>query len=245
MNNIELWKENFYEYYCKFDTMDSAIERKYWHSIRVMNLCGELAIYNKLSNKDIEIAILIGLLHDISRFYQWTKYKTYDDLKSVDHGDLAVKILFDDNEIRKYISDDSYDEIIYNSIKYHNKYSFPDDFDDRNKMFCKLIRDADKLDIFSLISVDDNMIKEDESDISRDLIEEFYNNKSLNRGNVKNLNDIILLDLAMFFDFNYLYSYKYINDNELIWKIYDKLSNKERFMDYFVYVDSYVKKKLL
>ena len=63
--DIKLWESQFYKYYCKFDIKNSAIERKYKHSLRVMNLSRELAIYNKLSDKDIEIATLIGLLHDI------------------------------------------------------------------------------------------------------------------------------------------------------------------------------------
>ena len=157
---------------------------------------------------------------------------------------MAVKILFDDGEIRNYITDDSYDEIIYNAIKYHNKYSYPEDLDDKNKMFCKMIKDVDKLGILYLISCDENRIKEDDSDMSDKLVMDFYNNKLLDRDNVKNLNDNILLSLAMVFDINYIYSYEYIYKNRLIAEFYDKLKNKDRFKEYFYYVDNYVKSKL-
>ena len=242
--DIEFWKRQFYNYYCEFDTTELPIVCKYQHSIRVMNLCRELAVYNKLSENDVEIAALIGLLHDIARFLQWTTYRTYSDIKSIDHGDLGVKILFEDGKIRNYIADNSYDEVIYNAIKYHNKFSVPEGLDERNNMFCKLIRDADKLDIFYLLGVDKNLLVEDDCDISKDIENDFYDNKLLSRVKVRNCSDSILLDLAMIFDFNFIYSYKHIDENNLIWKMYDNLNNKDRFYDYFVYVDKYVKGKL-
>ena len=39
------------------------------------------------SAKEIELAGLIGLLHDIARFEQFTKYQTFNDRLSFDHGD--------------------------------------------------------------------------------------------------------------------------------------------------------------
>ena len=55
-----------------------------------------------LNVEETYLAMTIGLLHDYARFEQWTNHKTYIDSDSIDHGDLAVKILFDDNEIVKY-----------------------------------------------------------------------------------------------------------------------------------------------
>lgn len=107
-----------------------------------------------------------------------------------------------------------------------------------------MIKDVDKLDILYLISCDENRIKEDDSDMSDKLVMDFYNNKLLDRDNVKNLNDNILLSLAMVFDINYIYSYEYIYKNRLIAEFYDKLKNKDRFKEYFDYVDNYVKSKL-
>ena len=73
------------------------------------------AKYLGLNNKDITLASFIGLLHDYARFEQWTKYKTYSDKDSIDHGDLAVKRLFEDNEIINYDLDVNDYEIVYNS----------------------------------------------------------------------------------------------------------------------------------
>ena len=48
-------------------------------------------VYYNFSSEDVEIIMLIGLLHDYSRFEQWCKYNTFSDINSIDHGDLAVE----------------------------------------------------------------------------------------------------------------------------------------------------------
>ena len=60
----------------------------------------------------MELAELIGLLHDIGRFEQIKRYNTFIDKNSINHGQLGVKILFDDNQIRRFIKDSKYDDII-------------------------------------------------------------------------------------------------------------------------------------
>ena len=69
-------KENligkFLKYVNEYDTNDENITRKYYHSIRVMNFSENIAISERLSENDIEIAVVAGLLHDYARFIQWT-----------------------------------------------------------------------------------------------------------------------------------------------------------------------------
>jgi len=164
--NIEELKEKFREHALKYNMEEIAISRKFYHSYRVMDFCMLLAKYNDFSSEDMKIAMLVGLLHDYSRFEQWTNYKTYSDLKSIDHGDLAVKRLFDDNEIINFCLEEKYYDEIYDAIKYHNKYSYPEHLSDHNKLLCKVVRDADKLDIFYLLGINKDLIKEDDNLIS-------------------------------------------------------------------------------
>ena len=88
--NIEELKESFRKHVENYDMDEVNINRKFYHSYRVMDFCMLLAKYNNFNDEDTNIAMLVGLLHDYSRFEQWTKFGTYNDLKSVDHGDLAV-----------------------------------------------------------------------------------------------------------------------------------------------------------
>ena len=209
MNIIKL-KEIFRKHVEKYDIKDKNISLKLYHSFRVMDLCILLAKHYKLEKEDIEIITLIGLLHDYARFEQWDKFKTFNDMKSIDHGDLAVKRLFVDNEIEDYCKIPKYYTSISNAIKYHNKYSYPDDLSQKDKLFCQIIRDADKLDIFYLLAIDKTLLPEDNAEINDKLKEDFFNNKLLNRSNVKSHNDSIIISLAMVYDSNFDYSYKYL-----------------------------------
>jgi len=244
MNKEEL-KKIFTDYVFKNYYMnDSRIALKYYHSIRVMDIAEELAIKNNFSLSDIELSTIIGLLHDYARFIQWEKYKTYSDIKSIDHGDLGVELLFDKNEIEKFnIKSEYYDEI-YDAIKYHNKMDIIDNISVHNKLLCKLIRDADKIDIFYLYGTDMSLFKQDDKLISNDIKEEFYSKKQIDRKKIMSKNDNIILDLGMIFDLNFDYSYKYIRENNLIEKLWDRIDNKELFKEYFEYINKYIDERI-
>lgn len=57
----------------------------------------------KLTEEKIRLAALIGLLHDIGRFEQYTKYNTFSDKLSADHADLGEKTLDNNDFIREFI----------------------------------------------------------------------------------------------------------------------------------------------
>src|SRR5574344_837580 len=123
------------------------------HTFRVMKLCEEIAKSLKLSDEDIFIASMCGLLHDIGRFEQWKRYQTFVDSTSTDHGDLGVEVLTENNLIRRFLPSDKYDFIILTSIEFHNKYNYPSNLSEKEKLFTKIIRDADKIDILYLYTI--------------------------------------------------------------------------------------------
>ena len=77
--DINALKEQFTKYVYTYDILDEEIAKKYYHSLRVMDISRQIALDNKLSSIDIELASIIGLLHDYSRFEQWDKFHTYND----------------------------------------------------------------------------------------------------------------------------------------------------------------------
>jgi len=73
-----------------------ALRLKEAHGIRVSREMRDLAAALKLNPAVKDIAVLAGLLHDIGRFEQYTRYGTFVDAKSVNHGDLGVRVLDQD-----------------------------------------------------------------------------------------------------------------------------------------------------
>ena len=102
-----------------------------------------------MSDEDIEIAWLLGMLHDIGRFEQVKRYGTFYDNQSVDHAEFGADLLFGkDNLIRTYTEDSSCDEVIETAVRQHNKLKISEEVTGKTFIFCNILRDADKIDIF-------------------------------------------------------------------------------------------------
>ena len=232
MIDLKKAENEFIKYSEKFDLRESHLIRKQLHSLRVRDLSKQIAQKMNLNNEQVQIATLIGLLHDIARFEQFTKYGTFRDRESIDHGDLGVEILKKNNYIKTYIDDEIYINTIYLAIKNHNKYKIEDKVNAEQEMFCKIIRDADKLDIFyEVIEVfyNEKEIEEiNQSIIDDKIISKIYEKKTINRNELKQKSSLIkiLIVLAFIFDINYQASYEIIRNEKYIDKIFQKFNFK-------------------
>lgn len=231
--NIDLEKarEEFIKYTEKFNLEDENIKRKQLHSLRVMEISKEIATRLELKQKEIELAELIGLLHDIARFEQYTQFQTFSDINSFDHGDYGLEIL--NKDIRKYIKKEEYDDIIKKAIKNHNKYKKEEGLSDREELFAKIIRDADKLDIFYeaiYFFWKNEEEKINKSKISDRIYDQFNNKKLIRREkNVKLENvDSIISVIAFIFDINFKPSFEILKEKDYINKILDRYNFEDK-----------------
>lgn len=219
--------ELFNNYAKQFDLTVPEIIGKYHHSFRVAEFAKNIAISLALTEDDIELAYNCGLLHDIARFKQYSKYHTYIDEKSFDHGDVGYDIL---NELL----DDDNKDIILKATKYHNKYKI-DNVDERTKLFCNIVRDADKLDI---IKEQGQFINDKKIIIKDILLNDIYNNKICENKNVTNSTDDVIRMISWINDFNYNYSLQYLIDNNILenkfnlLNIYGELDEVKKLKDY-------------
>ena len=76
-----------------FDLVDPKIELKLRHTFHVVDACFYLARALKLSDEETYIACLIGLLHDLGRFEQLTRFHSFDD-SLIPHAKLSVEFLW-------------------------------------------------------------------------------------------------------------------------------------------------------
>ena len=79
MINLNKAKEEFIKYTNTYDLENTGITRKIYHSLRVMEYSKKIAENMNLSEEQVKLATLIGLLHDIARFEQMKRYGTYKD----------------------------------------------------------------------------------------------------------------------------------------------------------------------
>lgn len=249
--DIEKAKQEFIVYTEKYDLQNENIKRKQEHSLRVMQISEKLAKMLGLSKEEIQLATLIGLLHDIGRFEQYVRFKNYGVIKEFDHGDYAVEIL--KKNMRNFIKDDKYDSIILNAIKNHNKYKIEDGLTSKEEFFAKLIRDADKIDILyecEKIFWNGKEEKIEKSILSDEMYNNFKKKKIIRIEKDRNYNvvDDLFITLAYIFDINYNVSYKIIRDEGYIEKIIKRFQfryeeTKEKVDELINLLNKYVEDK--
>lgn len=122
-----------------------AIELKEAHTANVCRNIAMIAGAEGLKTGDIVLAEAIGLLHDVGRFPQYARYGTFKDSQSENHGELGVRVIAESHILEGLPEDER--AIVISSVKFHNAFSMPL-LESRPALFLKLIRDADKLDIW-------------------------------------------------------------------------------------------------
>ena len=239
MINLEKAKKEFEKYVSNYDMSLKRLNRKRGHSYRVMEISTKIAEAQNLSEEGVEIATLIGLLHDIARFEQYTKYRTLNDPDSIDHGDFGVEILEKDDYLRKYIETTEYDNIILKAIKNHNKFEIEANLTKEEELYAKIIRDADKLDIF--YEAAEMFWKDSKEEVSNSKITPYIENEILKGKTVKrkknmkiNQLDKMISMIGFIYDLQFKKSFQIVKEEKYI----------DRIIGQFNFVDSETKKKV-
>jgi hypothetical protein len=172
------------------------------------------AIATKLGcdSPDLLLTEAIGLLHDVGRFPQYREYRTFKDADSINHAARSVRVIFEEKILANLPEEER--RLIIKSVALHNVYQVPDHLSDRELFFLRLIRDADKLDIWRVF-LEYYDLPEDERasavglgfsdhpDCSPEILDAITAGEMINLVNVKTLNDFKLLQLSWIFDLNF------------------------------------------
>ena len=224
--------QEFVRYAKTFNLKNPELMGKFHHAFRVVEYAKDIARSENLSEKDIRLAMLCALLHDIARFRQYTMYRTFKDSKSVDHGDEGTNILRYNNYIKKYTKDPEEQRIVLAAVRNHNKYKIEDNLTEREKLFVNITRDADKLDI----------MKEKGNTISGKFIlnpkyiKPFQEKRLYKNVGVTGEYEVTLRTIAFIYDYNFKYSYEFIKENKIIEDKVDLLISHSTSLGIFEYL---------
>lgn len=218
------------------DKEELGFELKVIHTYKVVENARKIAIELNLSEEDIVLAELIGLLHDIGRFEEINFLKQFDSV-GFDHASYGVKMLFEEKLIRNFIDNNKYDEIIKTAIDNHSRLVIQRDLKQRYLLHSKIIRDADKLDNFrvkkeeKIEAIFPNIVKNKEdienSILSDKIYETIKNKKCVDIHDRVTVIDYWFCVLAFLFDLNFKESYKIVKDNDYINILIDRFNYKD------------------
>ena len=145
----------FQAYTSQYDLDNGMIRHKVEHTLRVAGNCERIGLSLRMNGDSVAFAWFLGLLHDIGRFEQVRRYGTFVDSASVDHAEFGADLLFREKLIDKFPAENLSEEwlrVLETAVRLHNKLALPEGLDERTRRFCDLIRDADKVDIFRVVS---------------------------------------------------------------------------------------------
>lgn len=202
----------------------------------------------ELDEHDKFIAELIGLFHDVGRFRQYIKYKTFSDSKSQNHSQLGVDVLKDFDVLKDLSEEDQ--NLIFTAIINHSRAEIEPNLNEKEEFYSKLIRDADKLDIWRLIT-EYYMVKDqrenktlvldlpDNNEISDSVYESILNRQVVMRESMKTVNDFKLMQIGWLFDLNFDFSTVRLYEKGYLERIFNSLPSNEKITNLKLMVEDY------
>jgi len=230
---VKAW---FADYRLRFDSNDSALQEsidlKMEHTREVCRAALDIGKSLHLPEGDLCLAEITAWLHDIGRFEQYRKYRTFADSRSEDHAALGAQILRDNHVLDTVESGAA--NIIIRAVECHNRVSLPEGESERCLFFLKLLRDADKIDIWRVVTRyyrnagqgRNRMIELDLPDldsVSAPVYEALLNGKLVQMTDVRTLQDFKLLQIGWIYDLNFPRTFQMVRESRYLEAIRDAL----------------------
>ncbi len=197
------------------------IEIKRVHSEKVAAHSRAIASELGWGPRDIDLAEAAGLLHDTGRFSQAAEFGTFSDALSVDHGIKGMEVIEREGVL------DTLDPIdrrrILDATLFHNRREVSPETPEASLPFVRLIRDADKLDIYRIAlerlesgGLEDHLRSalgiSRSGPASAGAVNDIHSDLTVANDHILSVEDFILMQLSWVFDFNYAPTVRRVGD---------------------------------
>jgi hypothetical protein len=214
LDNFRRWFDSYSSRFFRDDEFVNAhLRTKQEHTAQTCREILVLAEQLALDEHQKQIAEMVALFHDVGRFPQFAEYRTFNDGKSVDHARLSIEVLRREGILDVLRREDR--QWVETAVEQHNRKALPAPLTGQALLFAKLIRDADKLDIFRQIaeSYDERQKSPmrqrleiefpDEPRCSPAVVEAILKEEVVDYGALRTLSDMRLCQLAWVYDLNF------------------------------------------
>jgi putative nucleotidyltransferase with HDIG domain len=227
LENFRRWFSGFTKgFYSADEEHQRNIALKVKHSLLVSE--NMVLIAEQESPEDVLLAEATGLFHDVGRFPQYAQYGTFKDAVSVNHGELGARVLREEGVLEGLPGEEQ--ELILTAVKYHNAFSVPRIEGPGALHLLKLVRDADKLDIWRVFI---EYYGEDEGQrssaaglglpetggYSEGTLSFIHEGKSVPLRAARTLDDFKLLQLSWVYDLNFRATHRLLLERGCIEKL--------------------------
>lgn len=223
------------------------------HSLRVAQNSLVIAKVVLPNEEDKYVAELIALVHDLGKAAMLALGTESATTIQRDHATESAKLIQQMAFFPKL--SDEVKLIVLKSIDNHSKLKLPKLDNEQQTTFARLLRDADKLDVYDSSY---RFFKErygnqpiatfdliNHPDVSEKIMKSILSGKAAVVEDMKTMNDYKLVLLAMAFDLNYKITFKIMSEKQYIQKIYETLPKRDQIIDAYRAVKLFVENKFV
>ncbi|WP_319467209.1 HD domain-containing protein [uncultured Pseudodesulfovibrio sp.] len=215
---------------------DALIRLKIDHSFRVQDNAALIAAKENLPAHNARLCELAALYHDIGRFPQYSKFRTFKDSESANHARLGVLAL------RQILLPDDVPQDDWRTIRLavaqHNVMHIRDSLPMKLATPTQVVRDADKLDIFNVIlshfesegplnSVIAGGVADEPDKYSMSMYSRVYSGKLGIYNDMLYANDFKLLLISWVFDLHWASSIQLLSERKYLDRAFDALPDDD------------------
>ncbi len=204
------------------------IQLKIDHTSRVCDNMQLLTDGEGLSAEESLLAVAIALLHDVGRFPQYRRWRTFRDSESDNHARLSIEVIRAQDILGILCPDERL--IIEEAVRFHNLLAVPLRLKSPTSRFLRLIRDADKLDIWRVFMEYFSTPEDkrptatmlglaDLPGVSPACLEFLAAGQIVHLNAVTCINDFKLLLVSWVYDLNFSTSYRLVEKNHYLNKL--------------------------
>ena len=251
---IRAW---FTEYCSTFYTDNEADQRHFiLKEEHTHNVCANIirvAAEEGLEDERLLLAETTALLHDVGRFEQYHQFRTFRDSVSVDHAALGAEIIREIDLLADLFPHER--DVVNHAVESHNVFLIPEDIVGEQLFYLRLLRDADKLDIWRVFIENYELPVEKRSEVvelgfpdqpvcSPDVLENIVHNELVPLSSARTLSDFKLLQLSWVYDLSFTESFRVVAEKDIVRRIAATLPQGEGVRDALGAILSYVDERI-
>ncbi len=212
---VRLFNSYARKYYTPDEQDQKNIELKEKHSLRVLHNAAQISDAQGGSARFSFLVRLAALFHDIGRFEQYRRFRTFKDDISVDHARLGFEVLREKRFLEELFPAER--RIVLTAVLLHNRKILPPRLREAHGYCVRVIRDADKLDIIPVLIEHLNRESKDHTitlgladepgSFSPKVLKQLRTGNMVTYTDMTYVNDFKLLLLSWVYGLNFSYSF--------------------------------------
>jgi HD superfamily phosphohydrolase YqeK len=245
----------FASYCSSFRSADTDLQRNFdLKELHTRNVCkAAILIAQGGGARRQMLAEVAALCHDLGRFPQFRDFRTFKDSDSLNHAHLSVQII-KQNSLLDFLPAHERASVII-AVRMHNVFEVPAGLPRQTDDLLKLVRDADKLDIWRVFIEYFHAPEGDRASgaglgfpdlptCSPEVLEAISAQELVQLSSMKSLNDFKLLQLSWVYDINFRNTLQLIKERGVLEQLAATLPRDPAVLNAVALVRDYLERRL-